>query len=405
VWTGGLDGQKRPVLVWFHGGGWGTGSGSSNAYDGVRLAKRGAVIVTVNHRLNAFGYMNLAKYGEKYADSGVAGVLDMVLALQWVRDNIANFGGDPGNVLIFGQSGGGLKISTLMGMDAAKGLFHRAVVQSGAGLRLADRDASAKAADEVVKKLGLDAKTIDTIATKTVTEIQAAIEGIPGVGSPVMDGKNFTRHPFDPDGAPASASVPLLIGCTRTEGTSLEGGRDPKLFDMTFDTLPKELQRALPGRNVKKIIDSYKKLQPDIEAPELYFEATSDNQFYRNSVTLADRKSKQGGAPVWFYMLDWETPVMGGKRYVPHALDIGMIFDNVAKSESMSGTGADAQAIADQMSATWLAFAKTGDPSNDKVPAWPAYTEAKRDMMVFRTAPGVEQNIRAEQRGLIAPKA
>ena len=405
VWTAGLDDKKRPVLVWFHGGGWGTGSGSSNAYDGVRLAKRDAVIVTVNHRLNAFGYMNLAGYGEKYADSGVAGVLDMVLALQWVRDNIAAFGGDPGNVLIFGQSGGGLKISTLMGMDAAKGLFHRAVVQSGAGLRLADKEASGKAAAEVVKKLGLDAATIDQIATRTVAEIQTAIEGVAGVGSPVMDGKNFTRHPFDPDGAPASVDVPLLIGVTRTEGTSLEGGRNKELFNITWDTLPKELQRALPGRNVKTIIDTYKKTQPNIEAPELYFGATSDNQFFRNSVTLADRKSKQGGAPVWFYELDWETPVMEGKRYVPHALDIGMIFDNVAKSESMSGTSPEAQAIADQMSSTWLAFAKTGNPANDKVPEWPVYTEASRNMMVFRAQPGVEVDIRAAERALVAPKA
>jgi para-nitrobenzyl esterase len=153
---------------------------------------------------------------------------------------------------------------------------------------------------------------------------------------------------------------------------------------------------------VNKIIKLYREKHPDIEAPELYFMATADNTFFRNSVTLADRKAAQGGAPVWFYMLDWETPVMGGKRYVPHALDIGMVFDNVAKSESMSGTGADAQAIADQMSESWLAFAKTGDPSNAKVPAWPAYTAAQRNMMVFRTAPGVEVDIRAEERAVTA---
>jgi para-nitrobenzyl esterase len=196
--------------------------------------------------------------------------------------------------------------------------------------------------------------------------------------------------------------VPLLIGCNRTEGTSLEGGTNPALFDVTFDTVGKELQRALPGRDVNKIIKLYREKHPDIEAPELYFMATADNQFFRNSVTLADRKAAQGVAPVWFYHLDWETPVMGGKRYVPHALDIGMVFDNVAKSESMSGTGADAQAIADQMSESWLAFAKNGDPNNPKVPTWPAYTAAQRNMMVFRTTPGVEVDIRAAERAVTA---
>jgi para-nitrobenzyl esterase len=359
-------------------------------------------VVTTNHRLNLFGYMNLAHYGEQFAESGAVGALDMVSSLEWVRDNIAKFGGDPGKVLIFGESGGGAKVSTLMAMDKAKGLFHRAVVQSGPRLRHTETEAAQKAADEVVKKLGLTKDNIADILTKTVADIQAAAEGVQGAGSGPSIGPSTPNHPFDPAGPPQSLDVPLLIGSNRTEGTSLEGGTNPALFDVTFDTVGKELQRALPGRDVNKIIKLYREKHPDIEAPELYFMATADNTFFRNSVTLADRKAAQGGAPVWFYMLDWETPVMGGKRYVPHALDIGMVFDNVAKSESMSGTGADAQAIADQMSESWLAFAKTGDPSNAKVPAWPAYTAAQRNMMVFRTAPGVEVDIRAEERAVTA---
>lgn len=408
VWTPEPSNAKaRPVLVWFHGGGFATGSGSSYAYDGVRLAKRGdVVVVTVNHRLNQFGYLNLAGFGEAFTDSGAAGALDMVQALAWVRDNIAAFGGDPGNVLIFGESGGGSKVCTLMAMDAAKGLFHRAVVQSGPRIRHAEPEASGAAAAEVVTKLGLTAATIDQIRTLPVADIQAAAQGVAGAGSgPVLDGRSITRHPFDPDGPPQSSDVPLLIGCNRTEGTSLEGGTNPALFDMTWETLPAELTRALPGRDVAKVIDLYKTNHPDIEAPELYFMATSDNQFFRGSVTLADRKAAQAGAPVFFYHLDWETPVMGGKRYVPHALDIGMVFDNVAKSESMSGTGPEAQAIADMMSESWLAFAKTGDPSNPLVPAWPAYTAEQRNMMVFRTTPGVEVDIRAAERALTAPAA
>jgi para-nitrobenzyl esterase len=402
VWTPAADDKKRPVMVWFHGGGFTTGSGSSYAYDGVRLAKRGdVVVVTVNHRLNVFGHLNLSKYGEEFADSGAAGSLDMVHALKWVRDNIPAFGGDPGKVLVFGQSGGGAKICTLLGMDSAKGLFHRAVVQSGPRIKHADVEASAKAADEFVKKLGLTKATIAEIKTKPVADLLKAFEEVPAAGSgPVMDGRSLNRHPFDPKAPDVSADVPVLIGFCRTEGTSLEGGRDATLFDITWETLPAKLKTALPKADAAKVIAAYKKSKPDIEAPELYFEAASDARFFAGSVTVADRKSATPGK-VFFYEVDWTTPVMGGKRYVPHALEIGMVFDNVAKSESMSGTGPEAQVIADMMSESWLAFLKTGDPNNAKVPTWPAYTAAERSMMVFRTNPGVEKDIRAAERALV----
>lgn len=403
VWTPAADDKKRPVMVWFHGGGFTTGSGSSYAYDGVNLAKRGdVVVVTTNHRLNQFGYLNLAGYGDQFADSGAVGALDMILSLEWVRDNIAKFGGDPDKVLIFGESGGGSKVCTLMAMDKARGLFHRAVVQSGPRIMHASAEASAKAADEVVKKLGLTPDTIAEIFNKTVSEIQAAAQGVQGAGSgPVLNNVSITRDPFNPDGPPQSADVPLLIGCNRTEGTSLTPADSPN-HSLTWDTLPAAIKTAFPSKDARKIIDLYKAKHPDIEAPELFFMATADNSFFRGSVTVADRKAAQGGAPVFFYHLDWETPAMEGKRYVPHALDIGMVFDNVAKSESMSGTGPEAQKIADQMSESWLAFAKTGNPSNPNVPAWPAYTAAQRNMMVFRTEPGVEVDIRAEERAATA---
>jgi para-nitrobenzyl esterase len=404
VWTQGVaDGKARPVMVWFHGGGFTTGSGSSYAYDGVRLAQRGdVVVVTVNHRLNLFGHLSLAKYGEAFADSGAAGSLDMVHALEWVRDNIAAFGGDPGKVLIFGESGGGSKVCTLMAMDKAKGLFHRAVVQSGPRLRHQDPAAAAAAADAVVAKLGLTPETIDQIRALPVDQIQAAAEGVSGAGAgPVLDGRSLGRHPFDPDAPGQSADVPLLIGCNRTEGTSLEGGRNPALFDITWESLPVAMAAAFPQADASAIITKYRETHPDIEAPELYFMATSDNTFLRNSITLADRKAVQGGAPTFFYHLDWVTPVMGGKRYVPHALDIGMVFDNVAKSESMSGTGPEAQVIADMMSESWIAFARAGDPSNPTIPEWPAYTSTQRNMMIFRTKAGVEVDVRAAERATL----
>ncbi len=402
VWTPAADEKKRPVLVWFHGGGFTTGSGSSYAYDGVRLAKRGdVVVVTTNHRLNLFGYLNLSGYGDQFAESGAVGAHDMIHSLEWVRDNIAAFGGDPNNVLIFGESGGGSKVCTLMAMDKAKGLFHRAVVQSGPRIRHQETAAATKAADEVVKKLGLTKETIADILTKPVADIQAAAQGNAAAGSGPSLGPSAPRHPFDPDAAPQAATVPLLIGSNRTEGTSLTPADDPN-FNLTFDTLPAAIKKAFPGKDEKKIVDLYRKKHPNAEAPEIFFMAGADARFFRGSVTIADRKSVQGGAPVYFYMLDWITPAMGGKRYVPHALDIGMVFDNVAKSESMSGTGPEAQAIADQMSESWLAFARTGNPTNPKVGEWPAYTEAQRNMMVFRTAPGVEVDIRAEERAATA---
>jgi para-nitrobenzyl esterase len=402
VWTPKADGAKRPVLVWFHGGGFTTGSGSSNAYDGVRLAKRGdVVVVTVNHRLNVFGHLYLATYGEEFADSGAAGSLDMVHALKWVRDNIPAFGGDPGNVLIFGQSGGGAKICTLMAMDSAKGLFHRAVVQSGPRIRHVEKEAAAKSADEFVKKVGLTKETIAQIKTMPVADLLKAFGETPAAGSgPVLDGRSITRHPFDPDAPPQSLDVPLLIGVTRTEGTSLMGN-DQSGLALTWETLPAALKKAFPKKDPAKIIAQYKTTKPDIEAPEVFFGASSDARFFQGSVTIADRRSAAGAAPVYFYELDWVTPVMDGKRYVPHALDIGMIFDNVAKSESMSGTSPEAQAIADQMSESWLAFAKTGNPANAKVPEWPAYTAADRNMMIFRSAPGVEKDVRAAERALL----
>jgi para-nitrobenzyl esterase len=403
VWTPGLDDKKRPVMVWFHGGGFTTGSGSSLAYDGVQLAKRGdVVVVTVNHRLNVFGHLNLAKYGSEFADSGAAGSMDMVHALNWVKDNAAAFGGDPGKVLIFGQSGGGAKICTLLAMDSAKGLFHRAVIQSGPRIRHATEEASSKAADAFVKELGLTKATIAEIKTKPVADLLAAFAKVPAAGSgPVKDGRSIKSDPFDPKASDVSPDVPVMIGCCRTEGTSLEGGRDPSLFDITWDTLPAKLKAALPKADTAKVIAAYKKSKPDIEAPELFFEATSDARFFQGSVTVADRRSALPGK-VWFYEVDWTTPVMGGKRYVPHALEIGMVFDNVAKSESMSGTGPDAQAIADIMSETWLAFAKNGDPNNAKIPTWPAYTAKDRPMLVFKQKPEVQNDIRKEERALTA---
>lgn len=404
VWTPAIaDGKKRPVMVWLHGGGFTSGSGASNGYDGVRLARRGdVVVVTVNHRLNLFGHLYLAEFGPEFVDSGAAGMLDIVQALEWVRDNAAAFGGDPGRVTIFGESGGGAKVSTLMAMDAAKGLFHRAVVQSGAWLTVNPPEAQAKAAAKVVEKLGLTRATIGEIRTLPVERIQAAAREVGmGVASgPVLDGRNLKRHPFTPDAPPQSKDVPLLIGLNRTESTLLIGAANPALFDLSWNDLPGKLAPLLRGVDTPAVIAEYRRLHPQHTASDVFFAATTDSRFLRGHIAEADRKAAQGGAPVFFYMLNWETPVDGGKWRTPHALEIGFVFDNVAKSASMSGVGPDQQRMADLMSESWLAFARSGDPNNRLLPKWPAYTPADRAAMVFDLKPTVVNDPHGVERRL-----
>lgn len=408
IWTPALrDGRKRPVMVWFHGGGFSRGSGSSNAYDGIRLARRGdVVVVTVNHRLNLFGHLYLARYGQQFTHSGNAGVLDLVLSLEWVRDNIETFGGDPANVTIFGESGGGSKVSVLMAMDNAKGLFHRAVIESGGRLENTDRETAAEGTQRVVEALGLTQETIGEILTMPVSRLQRAAADVIAAGhrptwnGPVYDRVNFRRQPFTPDAPAQATDVPLLIGTTRTEASLFIGARDPATFDLSWETLPEVLARSLPGADIDRVITQYRRINPDYSPSDLLFTAATDAGFLLRSVQIADRKADQAGAAVYFYMLNWETPVQGGKWRSPHALEIGMVFDNVAKSASMSGTGEEQQAIADMMSESWLAFARSGDPNNSVIPHWPPYTREQRSMMLFDIVPEVKIDPHGEQRSV-----
>ncbi len=408
VWTPALDGGKRPVMVWLHGGGFTTGSGSSNAYDGVRLADRGdVVVVTVNHRLNVFGYLYLDEYGEEFAGSANAGMLDLVAALEWVRDNIGQFGGDPDNVLIFGESGGGWKVSTLMGMDSAAGLFHRAVVQSGPGLTLMEPETAAAATSALLAELGLDAERVAELRTLPAETISAAAARLAEAGTsvgnrPVVDGVVNQRHPFTPAAPAQSVDVPLLIGSTRTEMSMLAGASNRSLFELTWETLPAALETSFPGVDAQAVIDGYRQLHPEIDPVNLFFEAITDNSLFgRGSFTLADRKAEQGGADVYQYYFSWPTPVEGGMWSATHALDIGFVFDNVAKSASMSGTGERQQALADVMSEAWLAFARNGDPNHAGLPEWPPYDPETRATMVFDDESAVVNDPRARERAII----
>lgn len=385
IWTRGLrDGKQRPVMVWFHGGGFSTGSGASHAYDGTRLAQKGdVVVVTVNHRLNVFGYLYLAGLSADpaLADSGNIGNLDMLLSLQWVRENIAEFGGDASNVLIFGESGGGAKVSTLMTMPSAQGLFHKAVVQSGSMIRAQTPEAATAGARIFLETLGLAPEQVSELRKLPLQKIVDALNSLsPASGvnfGPVLDGRSLPRHPFDPDAPPASANVPLLVGTTKDETTLLIGGRDPSAFAITWEQLPARLEPHTQGLDREQLIAELRKLLPDASASDLFFTVTTARNFRNNAMRHAELKRQQGKAPAFLYQLNWETPVEGGKWKSPHALEIGMVFDNVAKSEAMSGISPQAQKVADQMSAAWLRFAKTGDPG------WAPYDALRRATMLF----------------------
>lgn len=410
VWTRGLaDGKKRPVMVWFHGGGYVTGSGSSHGYDGVRLAKRGdVVLVTVNHRLNAFGYLNVAGLTDdpRYAKSGNVGSLDMVQSLQWVRDNIAKFGGDPDNVTIFGESGGGAKVSTMMAFPPAKGLFHKVIAQSGSmSLKGFSPAIGTAIAADIMRVAGLQRGEVDKLAAMPFEQLVAVEAKSKSRGAffrPVTDGTVMPRDPFDPDAPAISRDVPLLVGTNQTETRLNIGVGDPTTFTMTWEELPERLGKTLPGTDVAALTAEQRRLHPGDNAGDIFFRVNTWSNYRKTAITQAERKAAQGGAPVYMYQLQWKTPVDGGKWQTPHALDIAFVFDNVDKSRSMVGTGGDQQHMADLMSDAWIAFARTGSPQTKALPTWPTYDATRRATMIFDSKPRVENDPEAKDRALFA---
>jgi para-nitrobenzyl esterase len=412
VWTPALDDGRRPVMVWFHGGGFSSLSGSSPMYDGVSLCQRGdVVVVTVNHRLNLFGFANLAELGgERYADSGIAGMLDLVRALEWVRDDIAAFGGDPGNVTVFGESGGGAKVSVLMGMPAARGLFHRAIVQSGVHLHAQDpADATANAA-ALLEAAGLERNQVDELARMPAEEVLAAFtsiatRGVGGAGvafSPVVHGTHLPRAPWKPSAPESSAEVPLLLLSTRTETTLLAGGRDPSLFELDEERLPRKLRGWLDGADPEPVVAAFEEMYPDASASEIFWLITSDMYSRLPGWVMADLKSDQGGAAVWMCEVHHDSPVQGGRWGAPHTMDIPLVFDNVAKVKSYAKDTPEMRQVAAQMSEAWIAFARTGDPNHLGIPEWPAYRTDAPVTMLFEPTSRVEVAWRSGERAALA---
>ena len=411
VWTPAVhDQRRRPVMVWLHGSGFSAGSGSHNVFEGTRLCQRGdVVVVTLNHRLSVFGFLYLSHLGgAEYAESGNAGMLDIVAALHWVHDNISAFGGDPGNVTIFGQSGGAAKVSTLMAMPQARGLFHKAIVESGSQLDGLTPDEATKHALTFLAAVDVKPTELQRLAKLPTDKLVAGLTKImsaPGPKpnySPVVDGIVLPKGPWQPDAPAVSAGVPMIIGSTRTETTALLGANHPDDFALDNTSLTRNLAGWIPERDIPRVLAGFKRLMPSASASDLFFAITTDRRVRQQAWAQAERKAAQGSAPVWLYELDWATPVDGGKWGSPHSLDLAFVFDNVAKSEAMVGTGPEPRLLADQMSSAWIAFARNGNPNAGAVPAWAPFSSAQRSTMVFNTTPRVVNDFRGDERTLLA---
>ena len=398
VWTNSLKG-KRPVMVWFHGGGFTSGSGSYTMYDGANMARKHDVVtVTVNHRLNSFGFLYLADSGGRFAQASNAGALDLVAALEWVRDNIANFGGDPNNVTIFGQSGGAGKVSTLLAMPAAKGLFHRAIVQSGANLRGVSPADAEKTAQTLMAKLSVrNAEELQSVPMDKLVAVTLSMQNLRL--APVVDGKTLPGGPFDPTAPEISADIPLLIGNTEFEVTFFPFTKFDPLNDTELHAALKQSTRATDAQ-VDNLIAVYKKSRPQASNLDLSQIIASDN-FTAAVLTEAERKSEQK-APVFKYYFTWQSPVRDGKLKSFHTLEIPFVLENVDEAKSMTGTGQDRYALQTEMSGAWAAFARGGDPNHEGLPKWPRFTTGDRATMIFDKECKVTNDPYGEERKALA---
>ena len=399
VWTPAVnDGRRRPVMLWCHGGGFSSGSGSSPITDGTNLARRGdVVVVTINHRINVLGFTYLAELGgADFAQSGDVGMLDIVHALKWVRDNIAQFGGDPNLVTIFGQSGGGRKVATLLAMPSAKGLFHRAIIQSGPSIRLVEIADASRVAEALMSALGLNKSRVRELQSLPVEQIMSAyfavvrslkVDQMTMGFSPTVDGRALPTHPFHPTASAVSSHVPVMIGSTRTELTSRG---DAESFALTEEAMRGRV-RSLLGTHADRVIEVYRTANPGATASDIYFLIASDHAYGAPVMKIAERRAALGSSPVYLYYFCWESPIEGGRLKSPHTIEIPFAWDTVARAR-LTSSSPDAPALADKVSDAWIAFARNGDPNVSKLPRWPAFEPANRPTMVFNNQSTVEND-------------
>ncbi len=402
LWTPGLDGDKRPVMVWLHGGGYFSGSGSNPTYYGGKLAASGnVVVVNVTHRLNVLGYTYLGEVlGPQFVSSGNAGMLDIVAALEWVQQNVERFGGDASRVTLFGESGGGGKVASMLAMPRAHGLFHRAVMQSGSVRSFSEKPEATTATEILLAELGIPRARAIELQSVPLPRLMDAyfaasskLGGILGSFGPVRDGASIPRHAFDPVANPLSADVPLLIGTNRTEVTLFQLG-DEAAFNLDQRALTARMTATLGQNNGEAAVKLYREAYPSATPSDLYFLMLTDrSDFFRRGATqIAQMKAAAGRAPVFLYEMLWTTPIMDGRLRSPHGLEVSLVFANpqAPTTAPFTGGGTRALAMSKAMSSAWVQFATTGNPSTAAMP-WPAYDLDQRTTMLFdatsRTAP------------------
>ncbi len=394
----------KPVMVWMHGGGWWTFSGTAPAYHGSSLARLGdVVVVTVTHRLNLFGHLKLDDADPRFADSGNAGVLDMVAALQWVRDNVAAFGGDPANVTIFGQSGGGGKVSALMAAPPAKGLFHKVIAQSCSGsLHVTGQAEAAAMAHRLAGQLGLPRLSGEALQALPMDRLVAAFVAAPLPYRPILDGRTFTRNPFDPDAPPMSRDIPFMAGNTASE-TRLKMASDPRNFSLEPDEVQRRTARFLQIDPVEagRIMEAYRDADPRASVSDLLGAISTDYAYIRNTRRAALLQAAAGRAPVYTYLFNWRTPALEGLLQSPHSVEVPFVFGTPHEAVDTVGISPDHATLTKMMIATWSAFAYTGDPNNSTLPQWPRYDGKDRSTMVLDVKSRLESDPGGKARAAI----
>jgi len=405
IWTKGInDGKKRPVMVWLHGGGYSAGSGQElPAYDGTNLCEKGdVVIVSLNHRLNVLGFLDLSAFGEKYAQSGNVGLLDLIAALQWVKDNIANFGGDPSNVTIFGQSGGGGKVTALLTSQRAKGLFNKAIIESGSLSQMMEQKYSKRIGMTVMEELGLKASQIDQLkdipyekllaaGENAVAKVKAEVttEGTMSLlfgWCPTVDGNVLTSQPTTPQAYESSKDIPVIIGTTLHE--FMGSSRNPVLKKATMEIAKNELTKKY-GDKTDEFLKAFGKAYPHYKPVDLF---DVDMLFRPQAVQQATLKSNSGSAPVYMYLFTWESPILDGTFRSSHCMELPFVFDNIYNSRTMTGGSKSTYELADKMSNAWVNFAKTGNPNVFELPDWKPFDTQKGATMIFNNKCEIKYN-------------
>ncbi|MCB2410259.1 carboxylesterase/lipase family protein [Hymenobacter lucidus] len=398
IWTPGVnDGKKRPVMVWLHGGSFVSGSDRElPAYDGENLSRSGdVVVVSLNHRLNVLGFLNLAACGPKYKASGNVGMMDIVAALEWVRGNIGRFGGDAGNVTVFGQSGGGGKVGALLVAPSAKGLFHKAIIQSGAHLRYNKAEDSQLVGLALLKELGLQPGQVDSLRTMPYERLQAASTraleqvnrqlGRFGIDwAPSRDGDFILFQPLSEEALAVARRVPLLIGSTKNEAVA--AFHNPGFAGPQTEAEARQILAEKYGNKTDAYIKAVRKAYPAATRPL----DLMDVDVRTSVILLANHRAK--AAPVYCYLFAWQSPVLQGRMQSFHCLELPFVFNNTERCAGMTGGGPEAAALAEKVSQAWVSFARTGNPSHQGLPTWKPYAPGTTATMIFDTTCELRQN-------------